>query len=347
MTSQFNEQPLESGTPQSRRGSRRRVRRTGESSEVKTRGAWRKYRRYILAGLIVVLCLFFFPRVRALVAGRDPVQGAKAGTMAKKSTHDINILLLGVDERNGDRGRSDTMMLLNYNAVWGTLHLMSIPRDTRVSLPGHGNQKINAAYAYGGPDLAKQAVGQLTGLYVDYYMKVNFNGFSGVVDALGGVDINVKQRMYYKDPYQNLVIDFKPGLQHMNGDQALEYVRWRGDASADLGRVQRQRDFLNAAMGKALNPLSSYRIPGLLIALARCTDTDIPVLMRPGITSSVSLAYLKGVQTATMPGTTATIGDGSYVLADRGALDKIVASWSARPVKPAKTGEAKGETGTP
>jgi len=279
-----------------------------------------------------------------IVSGRDPAPGAEAGTLAEKNTRDINVLLLGVDERSGDVGRSDTIMLLNYNALWGTLHLMSIPRDTRVKLPDHGHQKINAAYAYGGPELAKQAVGELTGLYIDYYLKVNFDGFTGVVDALGGVDIDVKQRMSYTDPYQDLRIDFEPGRQHLDGKKALEYVRYRGDARSDLARVERQREFVAAAFKKALNPFNVFRIPALITALDKCVDTDIPALIKPGLASNVALAFRKGVETCTGPGTTATIGGGSYFIADEDEMAKVIAAWSDRPVRQPESGEEGGES---
>ena len=132
--------------------------------------------------LAIMACLLLYPRAKALV-WPDRVLDAQ-GNAVLRMTHDINVLLMGVDERGGDKGRSDTMILLNYDALSGRLHLLSVPRDTRVRLPKYGYQKINAAYPLGGRDLVKQAVSELTGLHVDYYLKVNFDGFSKVVDAL-------------------------------------------------------------------------------------------------------------------------------------------------------------------
>lgn len=244
-------------------------------------------------------------------------------------TRDINVLLLGVDERNDSRGRSDTIMLLNYNALRSALHLMSIPRDTRVKLDKYGYQKINAAYAYGGANLAKRTVADLTGLRIDYYLKVNLEGFPRIVDALGGVAIDIATRMSYDDPYQDLHIHFEPGPRHLTGEEALEYVRWRGDAGADLARVERQRQFLVAACRRAISPVGLFRSPLVMHALARCIETDMPALMRPGVAAAVALAYLKGVETVTTPGTTRDIGGASYFLVDPDKLSEIVVSWYA------------------
>lgn len=289
--------------------------------------------------LVLLGCLLCYPRAKALF-WLDKVQTAD-GKTATKHARDINILLLGVDERNGDRGRSDTIMLLNYNALYNRLYLMSIPRDTRVRLAKYGYQKINAAYAFGGPSLAKQAAGELTGLYIDYYLKVNFDGFSKVVDALGGVTIDIKTHMSYDDPYQDLHIKFDPGRQHLNGDQALEFVRWRGDARSDLARVERQREFLDAAFHRAFSPAGMLRSPLVLYALGKCIETDIPALIRPGLASTVALSYLDGLRTSTVPGDTATIGDGSYFLADKDELQELIISWGRAPAKAPAASKAK------
>ena len=296
-----------------------------ERSRRLQRKGWkgRPVRVWVLAALV---CLLLYPQAKALV-WPDRVVDAQGNTVLKLA-HDINILLLGVDERSGDKGRSDTMILLNYDALCGRLRLLSVPRDTRVRLPNYGYQKINAAYPLGGPDLAKQSVSELTGLKVDYYLKVNFDGFSDVVDALGGVIIDVKTRMYYDDPYQDLHIEFEPGRQRLDGDRALEYVRWRGDARADLARVERQREFLEAALHRALSPAGILRSPLVLLALLRCVDTDMPILSRPGITLTVAFAFLRGIEGTTVPGYTATIGDVSYFLADKEELQELVAPWA-------------------
>lgn len=285
----------------------------------------------LLAGLLLA-CLLFYPRARAVFSDPDPRstpdQDPAERVAPATKTCDINILLLGVDERDGDTGRSDTLMLLHYNALRNTLHLMSIPRDTRVRLPQYGYQKVNAAYPYGGPELVKEAVGGLTGLHIDYFVRVDFDGFTKIVDAMGGVYIEVESQMDYDDPYQDLHIHLSPGVQRLKGKESLDYVRWRGDARADLGRVERQREFLGAVMRRMISPGAIIRMPKILLALGRAAKTDIPVLMRPGLAFSVTSAYVKGIETSTMPGYTATIGDVSYFVADEEETSTLISSWS-------------------
>jgi len=302
---------------------RRDARRARRAARARAPRPKRRLHPLALWALAFILCLLCYPRVQALLRP-DRIEDPEGNVVSRR---DINILLLGVDERNGDRGRSDTIMLLNYNALTGKLHLMSVPRDTRVRLDKHGYQKINAAYAYGGTGMAKDAVGDLLGLHVDYFLKANFDGFSQVVDALGGVTVDIKTRMSYDDPYQDLHIHFEPGRQRLLGEDALEYVRWRGDIGSDLARVERQRDFLNAAFRRAVSPLGLLRLPFVLYALDKCIETDVPALMRPGIAASVTLSYVMGVETATVPGHVETIGGGSYFVADTKGLHELVRSW--------------------
>lgn len=311
----------------------------GRAAPAKETGKDARRRRFALWALVFLLCLLFYPRAKALILP-DRVRLPDGKTVTKR-TNDINVLLMGIDGRKGDNGRSDAMMLLNYNALYNSLHLMSIPRDTRVKIPEHGYQKINAAYVFGGPSLAKQTAGELTGLCVDYFLEVDFDGFAEVIDALGGVSIDVKTRMSYDDPYQDLHIHFEPGRQHLDGGRALEYVRWRGDSRSDLGRVERQREFLNAAFRRGLSPAGLLRLPLILHALGKCVKTDMPALARPGVAANVALAYICGLKTSTVPGSTATIGDGSYFLADQKKLQDLISSWGRAPFEIRAASRAK------
>jgi len=175
-----------------------------------------------------------------------------------------NYLLVGSDSRagltkaqrhtyatgNAAGQRTDSIMLIHRPAS-GAPTLVSIPRDSYVRIRGHGMNKINAAYAYGGAKLLVDTVEQATGLRVDGYVAVGFGGFASVVDSLGGVQINVKHAMNDKKAGINL----KKGSQLLDGRNALGYVRARySDPLGDLGRVQRQRQFLGALMSKAATP---------------------------------------------------------------------------------------------
>lgn len=160
----------------------------------------------------------------------------------ERALQNINILLVGCDQRGAEAARADTIMLATLRPVDKEVSLLSIPRDTLVNIAGHGRTRINHALAYGDMPLLQKTLEDLLDTDIDYAAKVNFEGFKDIIDALGGVQIDVERRMY--KPLEN--IDLQPGSQRLNGYDALAYVRWRGDAKADLGRIERQQKFLAA-----------------------------------------------------------------------------------------------------
>ncbi|GAA2103718.1 LCP family protein [Actinomadura alba] len=144
--------------------------------------------------------------------------------------------------------RTDSMMLLHSGA--GGTTLVSLPRDSYVPIPGHGSNKLNAAFAFGGPKLLTRTVEQATGIRIDHYAEIGFGGFVGIVDAIGGVEMCIKEPMRDSKAGLNL----RPGCQTLTGGQALGYVRTRASARADLDRVDRQRQFFGALMKKSSSP---------------------------------------------------------------------------------------------
>jgi LCP family protein required for cell wall assembly len=151
--------------------------------------------------------------------------------------------------------RTDSIILVHVPSGDGKPALISLPRDSYVPVPGHGHNKINAAYALGGPKLLVKTIEGVTGVRVDGYVEIGFGGFSSVVDSVGGVDICVKRAM--KDPKAG--INLKAGCQTLDGPKSLGYVRARySDPLGDIGRVQRQRQFLGAIMHKAVSPSTVF-----------------------------------------------------------------------------------------
>jgi LCP family protein required for cell wall assembly len=147
--------------------------------------------------------------------------------------------------------RTDTIMLLHVPDGDGPTVLVSVPRDSYVPIPGHGKNKINAAYAFGGPQLLVRTVEQATGLRIDAYVETGLGGYAQLVDAIGGIDVCVKRSI--KDSKAH--IDLKKGCQTFDGATALGYARARySDPRGDLGRVERQRQVLAAIAGKTLSP---------------------------------------------------------------------------------------------
>lgn len=184
----------------------------------------------------------------------------------------MTLLLLGCDMRDGENsGRSDTIMLAFVNLNEGAVNLLSIPRDTRVALAeGRGTTKINHAYAYGGMSLTRKTIENFLDVEIDRYVQVDFEGFAGIIDALGGIDYNVEQRMY--KPEEN--IDLQPGQQKLDGHDALAYVRWRGTATADIGRVERQQKFIKATIEQVMSTGTIFKLPQLVGTINEAVHTD-------------------------------------------------------------------------
>lgn len=243
----------------------------------------------------------------------------------------VNILVLGVDERQNDVGRSNVTCVVTVDPATKNASLLWVPRDSRVNIPGNGWNKIGHAYAYGGPKLSEQTVSNLLGIPIDYYIEINMDGFKKVIDALGGVDINVDKRMYYYDPYDagevdnNGLIDLKPGMQHMDGNTTLEYVRFRHDEMGDIGRIERQQKFVKALLADVATPSVITKIPDVLKEANATFKTDIPVSEMLKLATQMNDAYKQGLKTDMVPGTPVYIDDISYWLPDISAMRKQVA----------------------
>ena len=198
-------------------------------------------------------------------------------------TRPVNILVMGIDEvpdaqPTSDEvfaGRTDTLLLVRVDAEAGTLNVMSIPRDTRVEIPGFGMDKINQANVLGGPELVAQTLGyNLGNIQIDRYVRINTAAFREMVDLVGGIEVDVPSRMEYTDRTQGLFIDLYPGWQTLNGDQAEQFARYRKD-SGDIGRVQRQQMLLKALRERLTNPTVIPKLPQALRVLQRYVDTNL------------------------------------------------------------------------
>ncbi len=211
-------------------------------------------------------------------------------------TRPVNILVLGMSvltsdlkeykttpgeyfpEVNSFDGLSDVMLLLRFNPDTKTLNVLSIPRDTRAEVEGMGMTKINDANYHGGPAIAAKAVSQLlAGVPIDRYVRVNVGGVEKLVEALGGVTIYVPEDMKYRDDSQHLYINLKAGKQHLNGNQALQYLRFRYDDLGDIGRIQRQQVMMRTLIEQSLNPAILIRLPEILSVIQEHIDTNLSV----------------------------------------------------------------------
>ncbi|MCJ7752680.1 MAG: LCP family protein, partial [Armatimonadetes bacterium] len=225
------------------------------------------------------LCIFLCGALLGAVSGGGPGQShgfLRLLAPAFGGRDRVTILALGVDNSEG-RGLADTLIAL---VVWpkiGEMAALSIPRDSRVVIPGVGNRRINASHSYGGLPLTIETVEMLLGIPFDYYVEVNVAGLADLVDAIGGIDVEVEKRMHYRDRSQNLLIDLQPGLQHLTGEQAVGYVRFRHDAMGDLGRIERQRKFLRLVTSELLSPENVSRLPKLADTFVETVETNLTV----------------------------------------------------------------------
>jgi len=199
----------------------------------------------------------------------DPERQKELETIFRE-TQSINVLLLGVDERDGDVGRSDTMVLLSLNPNTDSMLMFSIPRDTYVNIPGRGMDKINHAYAFGDADLSIQTVEETFDLPVHYYARVNMEGFQQGVDAIGGVTVRNTQA------FSQGGSDFSEGEIRLNGSEALDYIRMRkNDPRGDLGRNERQREVIQAALREGASFSSITKVGEILDILGGNVKTDL------------------------------------------------------------------------
>ena len=189
-----------------------------------------------------------------------------------KQLGEYTVLLLGVDSPTGYRTRTDTIILATIDTETRKARLVSIPRDTRVKIKG-GWDKINAAYVYGGIDLAKETVEDFLGIQIDRYAIVNFNSLVKLVDAVGGIEVDVPQRMY--KPSEN--IDLQPGLQTLDGAGALAYSRYRNTSGGDLDRIKRQQEVIKLLVEKITGVQGLKNLPELINLMQENVETDIPV----------------------------------------------------------------------
>lgn len=240
----------------------------------------------------------------------------------------LNVLVMGLDTRKGENmARADTIMLCSVDTEKNIMSILSIPRDTRVRIPGHGWEKINSATVYGGPSLAMKVVSDLLGIRVDNYVMTDYEGFKQIINALGGVTIDIKERMYHEDPEDGGIytIDLKPGVQRLNGDKALQYVRYRGYALGDISRVETQQKFLSALVKEVLQPSTVVRLPSLIVSTYKAVDTNLSLLNMKKLAVAASKMTSANLLTQTLPGKFLNLDGASYWEPDPSLTRQVIA----------------------
>ncbi len=286
-------------------------------------------KKFFISFIISFLCFsliflafgeYIIPRQRSTVAVDENDNELDLGddnVIDQRVKNEILFLLLGVDAKDVKKSkgtRTDTMMLIKVNFETGEINLLSIPRDTRVTVKGK-QDKINHAHAYGGIELTLKTVRDFLNLDVDYYVKVDYKIVMDIVDAIGGVEIDVPQNMKYSDPYADppLNINLKKGLQVLDGQKAHDFLRFRsGYKEGDIGRIKAQQMFMKELVKQTLQLKNITKLPKLVEAYFDNVDTNIPksVILKGAL--AANKINVEKMVTNTIPGEGKRINGGDY-----------------------------------
>jgi LCP family protein required for cell wall assembly len=219
----------------------------------------------------------------------------------------FNMLILGMDKRKGEKiARSDTIMLASVNPDLQKVTLLSIPRDTLAKIPGHGLDKFNHSMFYGGISLVKETMENFFQVEISHYAAVDFEGFIKIIDKLGGIEVDVERRMKYYDPTDGTNINLQPGVQMLDGKNALDYARFRmsdnGRHASDFDRMERQQEVIRKITDKATGLTSFFKIFAMMEILGEHVKTDfkedeirkLGVIFKNFSSSSIASIEVKG-----------------------------------------------------
>jgi len=279
----------------------------------------------------------------AIFTEDEPIAAANS-LQLPRLTRPVNVMLMGVKVTSSDvrdydaidrdgydalvnsfEGLSDTMLMMRFDPRNERVAVMSIPRDTRTSVAGE-TTKINEANRDGGPALSAQSVSELMGgVTIDRYMRINVQGVEKLIDALGGIEINVPSDMKYTDHSQHLYIDLKAGEQRLDGEQAMQFLRYRYDNNGDIGRVQRQQMLMRALVEQTLNPATIARLPKILSVIQSHVDTNLSVEELVALVGYGAQSNRSNIQMLMLPGDFSSYEDYdlSYWIPDYSAIDVL------------------------
>ena len=249
----------------------------------------------------------------------------KSKSVTKTQNGRINALVVATDKSGL---RTDTIMLVSVDTKRKLINVMSIPRDTRVTIGNSKNNKINAVFAFAKEgkrvDALIDKVHELTGLPINYYAAIHPDGFRNVIDVLGGVYIDVPQRMKYTDPYQDLYIDLYPGYQLLDGNKAEQFTRFRSYPTGDLGRIAAQQMFIRELFKQKVNPELLLKADDLFKEISKHLDTNVTIADLPVFLSAISSFNKDSIRTFEMPNVPYNINGASYVICNVKATKELI-----------------------
>lgn len=272
---------------------------------------------------------------------------AGSGLRFSQLTRPVNLLVMGMSvlppdvqnppadsknlrylpQINSFDGLSDVMLLVQFEPEKKKIAMLSIPRDTRTEIEGHGTRKINAANVEGGPALTAKTVSNLLGgAGIDRYIRINVLGVAKLIDALGGVTVYVPKDLKYRDDSQHLYINLKAGKQHLNGEQALQLLRYRHDELGDIGRIQRQQMVIRALIDQTLNPGTLTQLPKILNVVKDNIDTNLTVEELVALVGFGVRTNRSNMQMLMLPGRFSEKGeyDASYWIPSKNGITKLM-----------------------
>ena len=308
------------------------------------------------AGALLAVSFSATPLLQRHLTPEEAAIFGRGGSLTRSNlrlpelTRPVNILIMGMSVLTSDvsnpppesrnlgyhaqvnsfEGLSDVMLLVRFDPKTNKIAALSIPRDTRVQMDGLGVIKINAANVNGGPAASAKLVSELlNGVQIDRYIRVNVEGVEKLVDALGGVTVDVPKDMKYKDDSQHLYIDLKKGRQHLNGNQTLQLLRFRHDGQGDIGRIERQHMVMGALMEQTLNPVTVARFPQILSVVQSNLDSNLSVEELLALAGFAVKIDRSNVQMLTLPGHANSLGrrNVSYWLPDYSRIQEIMSQY--------------------
>ncbi|MEK9656939.1 MAG: LCP family protein [bacterium] len=235
-----------------------------------------------------------------------------------------NILAFGIDDTQKSK-RADTIMVFHINKNNNHIGVISIPRDTRVKLENIGMTKINHAYAYEGVGLLKESVSQLLGLPIHNYIQLNVNQVKNIIDKLEGIKIDVEKDLVYQDLAAGLNINIKKGKQVLNGEETIQFLRFRKDNKGDIGRINRQQLFLESLAETITKPKKILTLPSLISTFSKMIESDLKKTEMLSLAKTLMQEFKeKNIKKTIVPGSVALIEGISYWKPNLHQLDKNI-----------------------
>ncbi|ANF12976.1 LCP family protein [Clostridium butyricum] len=302
-----------------------------------------KFEKIILGVISIFLTFTVFSIISGFIALMEVGSQSMPKASNPSGNKPVNILLLGMDigdpnqEDNKDIKRTDTIMVVNYNPETDKITTVSVPRDTLIQNNGN-SVKINSAFAIGGYSRIKTEVEGLLNVNINYIVKVDYDAFVDIIDAIGGVKMKIERNMIYDDEGQNLHINFKAGeTVKLDGQKAQEFFRRKnndgsGFANGDLDRIQNQQKFIAKVIDKCTNPLIVFRIPKIMSAIGNNVETN----MSPFSIIKYGLKFMgvsnNDISMLTAAGTPKTINGQSFLVFDKNSNKDIISQLASSEV---------------